>query len=72
MPRLTSKGQVTIPKSIRDRFGLRAGSEVDFVVEDGVIRLVKRARHERLDRWVGSLDLDDAVDRFVDDLRGEP
>jgi AbrB family looped-hinge helix DNA binding protein len=30
MPRLTSKGQVTIPKRIRDYLGLGPGSEVEF------------------------------------------
>jgi antitoxin PrlF len=30
MPRMTSKGQVTIPKRFRDRLGLRPGSEVEF------------------------------------------
>ena len=30
MPRLTSKGQVTIPKRIRDYLGLKHGSEVEF------------------------------------------
>ncbi len=29
--RVTEKGQVTIPKPIRDRLGIRPGSEVDFV-----------------------------------------
>jgi len=39
--RVTSKGRVTIPKAIRDRFALVAGTEVDFVVTGNVIRLVK-------------------------------
>lgn len=28
--RVTDKGQVTIPKQLRDAFGIDAGSEVDF------------------------------------------
>ena len=32
---ITSKGQTTIPKSIRDRLNLKAGDRVDFVVEEG-------------------------------------
>ncbi len=30
MPRITSKGQVTIPKRIRDHLGLKTGSQVAF------------------------------------------
>ena len=30
----TSKGQVTIPKEIRDRLGIEAGTELEFVLED--------------------------------------
>lgn len=37
---LTSKGQVTIPKPIRDLLGLQAGSAVDFqVTETGQVLL---------------------------------
>lgn len=39
--RITSKGQVTIPKAIRDQAGLEPGTEVEFVVEGNRI-LVKR------------------------------
>lgn len=40
--RVTTKGQVTIPKDIRDRLGIGPGSEVEFVEgADGVIELVK-------------------------------
>ena len=42
--RLTSKGQVTIPKVVRDHLGLRTGDRVEFAVqEDGSVRLRKRS-----------------------------
>jgi AbrB family looped-hinge helix DNA binding protein len=40
--RLNSKGQVTIPAELRERFGLRPGDEVDVVDEAGVLRIVRR------------------------------
>jgi AbrB family looped-hinge helix DNA binding protein len=43
--RITSKGQVTIPIEIRERFGFLPDSEVDFVVEGQTVCLV-RARSE--------------------------
>jgi AbrB family looped-hinge helix DNA binding protein len=38
--RVTQKGQVTIPKDIRDRLKIGPGSEVDFVADDKGARLV--------------------------------
>ena len=32
---ITSKGQVTLPKPIRDRLDLKAGDRIAFSVEDG-------------------------------------
>jgi len=32
---VTSKGQVTVPKQVRDRLGIKPGSKVDFEVADG-------------------------------------
>ena len=40
--RVTEKGQVTIPKHIRDKAGIRPGTEVDFRLEDGRVVVVKR------------------------------
>jgi AbrB family looped-hinge helix DNA binding protein len=42
---ITSKGQVTIPKAVRDRLGIRAGSAVTFELSDAgevVLRPVVR------------------------------
>jgi AbrB family looped-hinge helix DNA binding protein len=53
---VTSKGQVTVPKQVRDRLGIKPGSKVDFeVAEDGRAflrkvgkRTVKPSRFERM------------------------
>lgn len=37
---ITSKGQVTLPKAIRDRFQLEPGDRIEFVLErDDVLRV---------------------------------
>ncbi len=46
---LTTKGQVTIPKVIRDQLDLKAGDRIDFIVSDSgeaVIRRVSRTTEE--------------------------
>jgi AbrB family looped-hinge helix DNA binding protein len=44
MTKMTTKGQGTIPKRLRDRLGLKPGSDVDFeLTEDG--RVFLKARH---------------------------
>jgi AbrB family looped-hinge helix DNA binding protein len=39
--RITSKGQVTIPQNIRERFGFLPETEVEFRVEGNAVRLIK-------------------------------
>lgn len=42
---VTSKGQVTIPKAVRDRLGIKPGTEVAFEpTEDGRFVIVKAGR----------------------------
>jgi antitoxin PrlF len=40
--RVTEKGQITIPKSLRDALGIGAGSEVSFEVQRGGAALIVR------------------------------
>ncbi len=38
---LTSKGQVTVPKAVRDRLHLNPGDKIEFLVdEDGTVRVI--------------------------------
>lgn len=41
---LTEKGQIVIPAEIRARYGLTAGTQLEFVDEGGALRLVVRRR----------------------------
>jgi antitoxin PrlF len=79
MPRITSKGQVTIPKRIRDHLGLKPGSEVEFAFgADGEVVLktkrepLKEPIESRLAKIRGTLDLGMTTDEFMRFLRGDP
>ena len=37
MPRITQKGQVTIPKEIREKFGIRTNDIGEFTIREGSI-----------------------------------
>ncbi len=49
---VTTKGQVTIPKPIRDRLGIEPGNSVDFeLAPDGRIFIVKVNGERRVSRF---------------------
>lgn len=48
MSTVTSKGQVTLPKWIRDELSLVPGSEVEFEISDGWAIQHKRISSEKL------------------------
>lgn len=39
--RVTTKGQVTIPQAIREKWGISPAVEIDFIEEEGRLYLVK-------------------------------
>ncbi len=51
---LTQKGQVTIPKAVRDFLGLRPGQEVSFSI-DGNVAIVKKGEQssKKMETWIG-------------------
>ena len=70
MSKITRKGQVTIPESIRESFGLLPGCDVEFIVEKGKVVIRRELKSAKLDKWQGVIKLDAEVDEFVESLRG--
>ena len=69
--RIGERGQVTIPKDIREQFGLGPETEVEFRIIDGSIVLKKAPRKLNLAKWKGRSKLrGSSVDKFIEDVRG--
>jgi AbrB family looped-hinge helix DNA binding protein len=77
--KIGERGQVTIPKDIRERFGLSTDTEVEFRIVKGAIMLAKTPKKLDLRKWKGRCKDSfaelgytgrRAVDQFIDDVRG--
>jgi AbrB family looped-hinge helix DNA binding protein len=69
---MSSKGQITVPKAVREYFDLKAGDRVAFTLhEDGVL-IQRYVGESPFAKWRGYLkDLKgEDVDRLIDEMRG--
>lgn len=71
--RVTSKGQVTIPRDLRELAGIKPNSEVIFSVENGKLVLAPKENpnstieRQRLDRLTATLEkLENTGDQTID------
>ncbi len=74
MATVTSKGQVTLPKHVREALGIEPGSEVDFQLEEGRAVMRKCVPTEALAEWEGKLRgklAGNSVDETMEMMRGE-
>lgn len=74
--KIGERGQVTIPKPLRERFGLGPKTEVEFCeVNEGIV-LRKKPQKLSLRKWKGRCRANlaalgyQSVDAFLDDIRG--
>lgn len=76
MPRVTTKGQVTIPKEIRDALGIEPGDEIAFEEAESGVKIEKRAPttadgDDPFEAYRGSAESDEPMPERMRRLRGE-
>ena len=69
---VSSKGQITVPKAVRDKLGLRPGARVEFELtpEGALLRKGHRGGVRAVDRVLGILKRKAPTDSLIDDMRG--
>ena len=68
---VSEKGQVTIPKKLRDRLGIKAGVVLEFHEERGRLVASKARSASPTDRAYGILKLGRPTDELIRALRGK-
>jgi antitoxin PrlF len=67
---VSEKGQITIPKPLRVRLGIRKGQVLDVREERGRLVMTKRASRDPFDKYFGILKLGRRTDEIIKELRG--
>ncbi len=67
---VAERGQVTIPKALRERLGISPKTILDFREENGRLVAEKVTQTDPVAQAVGCLKLDRPTDELLNDLRG--
>ena len=67
--KVAERGQVVIPKAIRDKLGIKPGTILDIRAENGQLVAKKRFDSSPLDRLYGALADGRSTQTVLDDLR---
>ena len=70
--KITSKGQITLPKKVRDKMGVQSGEGISFEEKNGVFYIKKAVKKSPFDKWVGRLKTRGGrkTDEIIETLRG--
>jgi AbrB family looped-hinge helix DNA binding protein len=68
---VSQKGQVTIPKPLRERLGMRPGNVLDFSEEQGRLVATKVTAQDPVESVYGVLGLNRSTDDLITSLRGK-
>jgi AbrB family looped-hinge helix DNA binding protein len=69
--KVSDKGQVTVPKALRERLDIRPGDELDFTEEGGRLVVLKTSPLDPVASVYGSLELGRSTDEIIGELRGD-
>jgi AbrB family looped-hinge helix DNA binding protein len=53
MAKITSKGQITIPQHIRNKFSFMPGTDVEIISRANKVLIVKSRRENKFLNWLG-------------------
>ena len=68
---ISQRGQVTIPKKLRQRYGLTKDTEVEFTpTEEGLLIRKRTHRQHPVDSLIGILKKPSSTDEYMDEIRG--
>jgi len=67
---VADRGQVTIPKVLRDRLGITPRTVLEFREENGRLVAEKAILEDPVTKVLGCLKLKKSTDHLLDDLRG--
>lgn len=68
--KVAGRGQVTIPKALRDRLGIRPGTVLEFTEEDGKLVVRKVESLDPVDEAYGRFGRGRCTDEIIKELRG--
>ena len=70
--RISQRGQITIPKRLRERYGLHRNVEVEISeTEEGLLVRKRTEAEHPVDRVAGILDgADFDIDEYIEEIRG--
>ncbi len=69
---VSEKGQITVPKLLRERLGLRAGDQLELTEEGGKIVITKAVAVDPVASVYGILGTHESTDETIRALRGTP
>lgn len=69
---VSERGQVTIPKRLREQLGIGTGQVLNFEVDGGRLVATKAAQRDPVQSVYGILDRAASSDEAITALRGEP
>ncbi|MEM8952712.1 MAG: AbrB/MazE/SpoVT family DNA-binding domain-containing protein [Verrucomicrobiota bacterium] len=69
--KVSEKGQVTIPKKLREQLGIRPGAVLQFEEQAGKLVAAKSIPENPFEKWVGkgALPFGKSIDEYLDTIR---
>lgn len=70
LAKVAERGQVTIPKTFRDKLGIHPGTTLDFEIQNGKLVVKKAIISDPIEKVMGCLNMPQTTDEFIKEIRG--